>query len=98
MYGWHVNRYERWWVQYQARQTASIAGWTLIPAFPITTAKVSMFLEYEANCEKVQWHLVQIYDRYVDNIMTLYRLRRPSGRPPDCTQYMCYIGQLNGIQ
>jgi len=28
-------------------------------------------------------HSVQISDGYVDNMMTLYRLRRPSGRPPD---------------
>jgi Retrotransposon gag protein len=28
---------------------------------------------------------VQISDGYVDNMMTLYRLRRPSGRPPDDT-------------
>jgi hypothetical protein len=30
-------------------------------------------------------HSVQISDGYVDNMMTLYRLRRPSGRPPDDT-------------
>ena len=28
-------------------------------------------------------HSVRISVRYVDNMMTLYRLRRPSGRPPD---------------
>jgi hypothetical protein len=43
-------------------------------------------------------HSVQIHDRDVDNIMTLYRLRRASGRPPDCTQYMCYTGRPNSIQ
>jgi hypothetical protein len=30
-------------------------------------------------------HSVRIQVRYVDNIKTLYRLRRASGRPPDCT-------------
>jgi hypothetical protein len=30
-------------------------------------------------------HSVQISVRYVDNMMTLYCLRRPSGRPPDDT-------------
>jgi hypothetical protein len=30
-------------------------------------------------------HSVQISDGYVDNMMTLYRLRHPSGRPPDDT-------------
>ena len=35
-------------------------------------------------------HSVPIPDRYVDNTMTLYRLRRPSGRPPDNTKYMYY--------
>ena len=30
-------------------------------------------------------HSVLIYNRYTDNIKTLYRLRRASGRPPDST-------------
>ena len=30
-------------------------------------------------------HSVQISIRYADNIVTLYRLRRPSGRPADYT-------------
>ena len=30
-------------------------------------------------------HSVQISIRYVDNMMTLYRLRHPSGRLPDDT-------------
>jgi hypothetical protein len=33
-------------------------------------------------------HSVPIYDRYVDNVMTLYRLRRRSGHSPDYTMYM----------
>jgi len=49
----HIKRYEQWWLQYQVEQTARIPGWTSIPAFPITAAKVSMFLEYEATREKV---------------------------------------------
>jgi hypothetical protein len=52
-YQWHIKRYEQWWLQYQVEQMARILGWTSIPAFPITAAKVSMFLEYEATCEKV---------------------------------------------
>ena len=43
-------------------------------------------------------HSVQIYVRYIDNIKTLYRLGRASGRLPDCTQYMCYTSRLKGIQ
>ena len=49
----HIDRYEKWWVIYQADQTAKIPGRTSIPAFPITAAKVSMFLEYECSREKV---------------------------------------------
>lgn len=49
----HVDRYEKWWIRYQAEQTASIEGWTAIPAFPITPAKVSMFLGHESTREKV---------------------------------------------
>jgi hypothetical protein len=30
-------------------------------------------------------HSVRISVRYVDNMMTLHRSRRPSGRPPDDT-------------
>jgi len=33
----------------------------------------------------------------IDNIMTLYHLRSASGSPLDCTQCMCYTGQLNSI-
>ena len=36
-------------------------------------------------CKVSQGHSVQISDGYVDNMMTLYRLRCPSGRPPDYT-------------
>lgn len=49
----HVDRFERWWTTYQADQTIKTPGRTSIPAFPITAAKVSMFLEYECNREKV---------------------------------------------
>ena len=41
---------------------------------------------------------VKISDRYGDNTLTLYRLRRPSGRPADYTLYLCYTGQRNDIQ
>ena len=42
-----------------------------------------------------RWHSVQICDRYVDNIMALYGLRRASGRPPDCTWYMYNMYRRN---
>jgi hypothetical protein len=37
-------------------------------------------------------HSVLIPDNNIDNTMTLYRLRRASGRPLD---FMCYTGQPN---
>ena len=40
-------------------------------------------------------HSVQISDSDIDNIVTLYRLRRASGRPADVTWYMCYTGRPN---
>ena len=43
-------------------------------------------------------HSVQIFDSNVDNTMTLCCLRRPSGCPPDYTQYMCNTGRRNDIQ
>ena len=56
----HVDRYEKWWIRYQAEQSASIKGWTPIPAFPITAAKVSMFLGHESTREKVRIPLIHI--------------------------------------
>lgn len=38
----HIKRYNQW-LQYQTEQMARLMGWTSIPGFPITTAKVSMF-------------------------------------------------------
>jgi hypothetical protein len=35
--------------------------------------------------EVTRGHSVRISDGYVDNMMTLYRLRRPSGHPLDDT-------------
>ncbi len=49
----HVDRYEKWWVGYQVERVSTTPGWITIPAFPITTVKVSMFLGYESMCEKV---------------------------------------------
>jgi len=43
-------------------------------------------------------HSVQIHVRYVDNTMTLYRLRRLSGRPADYTLYPMETGQPDNIE
>ena len=51
-----------------------------------------------ANHPEIGEHSVQISDGYVDNMMTLYCLRRPSGRPPDDTKYMSNMGWRNDIQ
>ena len=40
---------------------------------------------------------VQIYLSCVDYIVTLYRLRRPSGRPPDYTTYTRHKGRRTNI-
>ena len=50
----HVDRYEKWWVGYQVERVSTTPGWITIPAFPITTVKVSMFLGYESTREKVR--------------------------------------------
>ena len=49
----HVDRYQKWWVAYQAEKVGTIPGWTTIPAFPITVAKATVFLVYESTHEKV---------------------------------------------
>jgi hypothetical protein len=56
----HIDRYQKWWMRYQAEQSASIEGWTAIPAFPITAAKVSMFLGHESTREKVRIPLTHL--------------------------------------
>jgi hypothetical protein len=43
-------------------------------------------------------HSVLISDSYVDNMMTLYCLRRQNGRPPNYIWYMYYTGRQKGIQ
>ena len=42
-------------------------------------------------------HSVQIHINCVDYIVTLYRLRRPSGRPPDYTTYSRHRGRRTNI-
>jgi hypothetical protein len=42
-------------------------------------------------------HSVIIYDSNTDNIMTLCRLRRASGRPPDGSWYMLCTGRPSNI-
>ena len=43
------------------------------------------FLDDQCLVTPMAHHSVQIFVRYVDNTMTLYYLRCPSGRPPDYT-------------
>jgi hypothetical protein len=52
-YSLAVSSYEKWWGQYQMQLHAKDPLWTTIPAFPITAAKVVMFLEYETTRPKV---------------------------------------------
>jgi hypothetical protein len=41
---------------------------------------------------------VQICVGYIDNVVTLYRLRHPSGHPADCTLYTMQTSPLDNIQ
>jgi hypothetical protein len=52
-YSLAISSYEKWWGQYQMQLRAEDPLWTTIPAFPITAAKVVMFLEYETTRPKV---------------------------------------------
>jgi len=49
-----IESYEKWWGSYQANLSADEVGYTPIPAFPITAAKVAMFLDYETTRPKVR--------------------------------------------
>ena len=48
-----------------------------------------------SRAEAAGGHSVQISDSDINNIVTLYRLRRASGRSADVTWYMCYTGRPN---
>jgi hypothetical protein len=52
-YARQVARYQSWWESDQASRHAADAGYTVIPPFPVTAARVVMFLEYETTREKV---------------------------------------------
>jgi hypothetical protein len=52
-YARHVTRYQVWWESDQANRCVAEPGYTAIPPFPVTAAKVVMFLEYETSREKV---------------------------------------------
>jgi len=54
-YSLAIQSYEKWWCQYQTQLHAEDPQWTTIPAFPITAAKVVMFLEYETTRPKVNY-------------------------------------------
>ncbi|KIM85928.1 hypothetical protein PILCRDRAFT_86658 [Piloderma croceum F 1598] len=68
----HVDRYEKWWIHYQAEQSASIEGWISIPAFPITATKVSMLLGHESTQEKKFSRTLFVYVGLQDAAMLLF--------------------------
>ena len=82
--------------------SAVISGGISSCGMPIASSPASMSNNARSVLESwegwVSHHSVRISDRYVDNTMTLYRLRRPSGRPPDYTLYLYYTGRRNDIQ
>ncbi|KAJ7663771.1 hypothetical protein DFH06DRAFT_1128158 [Mycena polygramma] len=46
-YARQIRSYEAWWILSQARLLQDDAAHVVIPAFPITAAKVTVYLEYE---------------------------------------------------
>ncbi|KAJ7763104.1 hypothetical protein DFH07DRAFT_1018491 [Mycena maculata] len=46
-YAHHVRNYEHWWNTSQGHRQNDDPSHTIMPAFPITAAKVTVFLEYE---------------------------------------------------
>jgi hypothetical protein len=49
----HVKAYAAWWATYQARVLNEDPTQVTIPAFPVTAAKATMFLEYTSTRPKV---------------------------------------------
>jgi hypothetical protein len=52
-YDRHVRRYTEFWDQYQAELSVVNPSRVSIPSFPVTAAKVAMFLQHESTREKV---------------------------------------------
>lgn len=50
----HIDSYITWWDGYQAAEISGDCTKTAIPAFPITAAKATMFLDYTSTRAKVQ--------------------------------------------
>lgn len=53
----HIDNYVTWWDGYQAAEISGDSTKTAIPAFPITAAKATMFLDYTSTRVKVQFFL-----------------------------------------
>ena len=60
----HVNSYSNWWECYQSAQVNRDPQTTTIPAFPITTAKATMFLDYTSTRPKVSISPTEICASY----------------------------------
>jgi hypothetical protein len=54
-YNRHVRHYTEFWDQYQAELSIANPSRASIPSFPITAAKVAMFLQHESTREKVSF-------------------------------------------
>ena len=59
-YARHVRNYCTYWDLYQDERVAEDPSWTVIPAFPVTAAKVAMFLDHERTREKVSCMLSRV--------------------------------------
>jgi hypothetical protein len=56
-----LENYCTWWVQDQARAVAEDPDRVVVPALPITPAKVVLFLDHEMNREKRKVRLVPVF-------------------------------------
>ena len=60
-YDRHVRRYTEFWEAYQAKLCLANPLRVSLPSFPITAAKVSMFLQHETTREKVGFSVKPIF-------------------------------------
>ena len=62
-YARHIKAYVAWWDAYQASVVAEDPDKVAIPAFPITAAKATMFMEYTSTRPKVStpFHCVKCH-------------------------------------
>jgi hypothetical protein len=71
----HIKNYETWWTRDQQLRSQMESEYTPIPAFPVTAAKVAMFLQYETTREKVWFLFSPLFFLFICELFHCQRAR-----------------------